>query len=171
MGKKLLIIGAGVYGLIVKETAESMQCFEEIAFVDDVATSALDGSPIIGKLANLHQISADFSHIIVAIGNPEIRSSLINKAQSETSCELATIISPLAYIAPSAKIAPGCIIEPMAVIHSKCVLEKGCIVSASAVLNHCVHLCEMVHVDCNAIVAGFQTVPRSKKVLCGTIFE
>ena len=34
--KNLLIIGAGQYGMVAKEIAESMKCFEKIDFVDDV---------------------------------------------------------------------------------------------------------------------------------------
>ncbi len=33
--KNLLILGAGQYGQIAKEIAESMGCFEKISFLDD----------------------------------------------------------------------------------------------------------------------------------------
>ena len=44
--KNLLIIGAGQYGMVAKEIAESMKCFEKIDFVDDVYPSA------VGKMRN-----------------------------------------------------------------------------------------------------------------------
>ena len=48
MNRNLLIIGAGFYGLVAKEIAESMDCFENISFVDDGAKEAPDGTPVIG---------------------------------------------------------------------------------------------------------------------------
>ena len=35
MDKNLLIIGMGQYGMIAKETAEAMNCFDKIDFLDD----------------------------------------------------------------------------------------------------------------------------------------
>ncbi len=171
MGKKLLVLGGGNYSLVVKEIAQSMCCFDEVAFLDDSALTTPDGTPVLGKLSALKELSADFTHAVVALGSPSIRAELISRIEKETACELAAIVSPLAYIAPSAVVAPGCIIEPMAVVHSKCTLEKGCIVSAGAVINHFSHLCETVHIDCNATVSGFQTVPAGEKVMSGTVFN
>ena len=45
--KNLLIIGAGQYGMVAKEIAESMKCFEKIDFVDDVYPSA------VGKICDI----------------------------------------------------------------------------------------------------------------------
>lgn len=169
MSNKLLILGTGSYALVAKEVAESMGCFEKIAFLDDRAVQAPDGSAVLGKISDLKQLSADFTHAFVAIGNPTVRASLISKIESETSCRVATLLSPHAYIAPSAEIAPGCIVEPMAVIHSKCVLEKGCIISAGTVINHYSRICAFVHLDCNVTVSGFLTVTASQKIQCGTV--
>lgn len=48
MNQNLLIIGAGIYGLVAKEIAESMGCFRQIDFVDDGAKKTPDGTPVIG---------------------------------------------------------------------------------------------------------------------------
>ena len=36
MNRNLLIVGAGIYGIVVYEIAADMRCFEKIDFVDDV---------------------------------------------------------------------------------------------------------------------------------------
>lgn len=46
MNQNLLIIGAGIYGLVAKEIAESMGCFRQIDFVDDGAKKTPDGTPV-----------------------------------------------------------------------------------------------------------------------------
>lgn len=169
MENNLLIIGAGIYGLVAKEIAESMRCFDRIAFVDDRASAAPDGMPVIGTTADLEHLRDSFNCVIIAIGNPSVRKNLLDKAEGVFT--IVTLISPQAYISPSAKIAKGCIIEPMAVIHAGAVLGQGTLVSAGAVVNHAAVCGEVVHVDCNAVVPGSVTVPEGTKVCSCTVYQ
>lgn len=171
MNQKLLIVGAGVYGLVAKEIAESMGCFEKISFVDDSAKETPNGIPVCGGFADLNTLSAEYGNVIVAIGNPDVRLNLLRRIEEQTTCRIVTLVSPHAYISPTAQIAKGSIIEPMAVVHTGCVIASGCIVSAGAVVNHCSMLCDGVHIDCNATVAGYTLVPKGTKVCSGEVFR
>lgn len=170
MKEKLLIVGAGMYGLIAKEIAESMGCFDQIDFVDDQATETPNGIPVIGTSKELASLSCQYQNAIVAIGNPTIRLSMIQRIEEETLMRVATLISPQAYVSPSSQIGSGSIIEPMAVIHTGCVLGIGCLVSAGGVVNHASLCGDGVHVDCNATVAGYSRVPNGTKVASGTVY-
>lgn len=171
MNKNLLIVGAGVYGVVAKEIAEGMNCFDKIAFVDDEKDATPTGVPVIGKTDDLPELNCHYSNIIVAIGSPDIRLSLLKKIEEETSFFITALISPNAYISPSAQIMPGCIIEPMAVIQSMSIISKGCIISAGAVVNHASMCCDGVHVDCNATVAGATIVPAGMKIKSGKVYD
>lgn len=171
MNKNLLIIGAGVYGVVAKEIAESMGCFEKIAFVDDKRTMTPNEEVVIGTTKDIGEFVIDYNNVIVAIGNPEVRLAILQKLEEEVPCNVVTLLSPKAYVAPSATIMKGCIVEPMAVIQSGSVLTTGCIVSAGAVVNHASMLCDGVHIDCNATVAGNTLVPEETKVNSGTVFR
>ena len=171
MKSNLLIIGAGLYGLVAKEIAESMDCFEKIGFIDDNAKIAPDGGKILGEFSDVKALCNEYDSVIVAIGNPDARLSMLEKLKNDNCFSIVTLISPLAYISPTADIAEGCIIEPMAVVHTKCVISRGCIISAGAVVNHASVCEEGVHVDCNATVAGYTTVPTKTKVMSGTVFS
>lgn len=171
MNRNLLIIGAGIYGLVAKEIARSMNCFAEISFVDDATKQAPDGTPVIGTTADLNTLSQQYGHAVVAIGNPKARLSILRNIEKNTALRIATLISPQAYVSPSARIGSGSIIEPMAVLHTGCALGLGCIISAGAVVNHAASCHEGVHVDCNATVAGYRTVPAGTKVPSGSVFQ
>ena len=171
MNKNLLIIGAGVYGLVAKEIAESMSCFEKIAFVDDNAQTTPNGISVIGKTSDIENLVCVYYNVVIAIGNPEVRLHLIQKISEEIPCRIVTLVSPRAYISPSAQIGKGCIIEPMAVVHTGCVLATGCIVSAGAVVNHASMCCDGVHVDCNATVEGYSLVPAGTKICSGEVYK
>lgn len=172
MSKHLLIVGAGAYGLVAKEIAESMRAFDRIAFLDDAAKTTPNGTPVLGTVADAARLcdAGEYDCVAVAIGNPGARLSLLRRLREQTSLSVVSLVSPMAYVSPDARVGDGAIVEPMAVIHSGCELGEGCIVSAGAVINH-MSLCgEGVHVDCNATVPGYVTVPARTKVYSGTVF-
>ncbi|MBQ2931619.1 MAG: hypothetical protein IJE62_02090 [Clostridia bacterium] len=171
MDKSLLIAGAGIYGLVAKEIAESMNCFDRIDFIDDGAQQAPDGAMVIGTTKDLEALSGRYADIIVAIGNPAVRMNLIQRIEKNPRLTLRTLVSPKAYISPSARMEKGCIIEPMAVVHAGCILGKGCLVCAGAVINHAAVCGDCIQVDCNATVAGNATVPSGTKIPCNTVYN
>lgn len=132
MNRNLLIVGVGIYGVVAKEIAESMNCFEKIGFVDDNAKSTPDGISVIGTTDDLAALSCRYDSAIVAIGNPQARLALIKKIEEETMLNVAILISPRAYVSTTAQIMKGSIIEPMAVVHTGAVISVGCIISAGA---------------------------------------
>lgn len=171
MNKNLLIVGAGMYSVVAFETATDMGCFEKIAFVDDERRTTLNDIEVIGTIQDIDELAIEYSNIIVAIGNPETRLSLLNKISEENPYRIVSIVSPKAYIAPSAQIMRGCIIEPMAVVQTGCLISTGCIISAGAIINHASMCCEGVHVDCNATVEGYCLVPAGTKICSGEVYR
>lgn len=169
--RSLLIVGAGTYALLAYEIADEMKLFEKIAFVDDTKVESPIGDSVVGKFEDLSSLSKIYTDVIVAIGNPDVRLEMLQRIKNETQLSIASLISTKAYVAPSAKLGVGVIIEPFAVIHTSCVIKDGCFISAGAVVNHESTCEECVHVDCNATVSGYSTVPAMAKVLSGTVFK
>ena len=171
MNKNLLIVGAGTYGVLASEIAKEMGCFEKIDFVDDERKTASNGMAVAGTTRDIDELAVEYSNIIVAIGNPKVRSSMLKRIEEETSYHIVSLVSPRAYVSPSAQIMSGCIVEPMAVVHTECVIATGCIISAGAVINHASTCCETVHVDCNATVEGYCLVPAETKICSGEVYK
>ena len=171
MNKNLLIVGASTYGIIASEIASDMGCFEKIDFVDDKKEMTPNGIEVVGTTQDIDELAIQYSNIIVAIGNPEVRLSLLKRIHEETPYRIVSLVSPKAYISPSAAIMNGCIIEPMAVVHASCWICAGCIISAGAVVNHATMCCEGVHVDCNATVEGYCLVPAGTKICSGEVYK
>lgn len=171
MNKGLLIVGAGIYGVVAMEIASNMGVYDRIDFVDDTRTIAPNGKKVIGTIDCIKELSCKYQDAVVAIGNSEIRMSLIKRLMDETNLDIVSLVSPRAYVSPSACLMRGCIVEPMAVINSKCIISDGCIISAGAVLNH-ESLCgECAHIDCGATVAAGAIVPKGTKVCYGEVFK
>lgn len=157
----LLILGAGQFGIMVKEIAESTKKYNKIDFLDDVSPIA------IGKLENLVSFKDAYEYAIVAIGNPTVRQMYLEKLKGHF--KIATLVSPYAYVSGSASVGEGCIIEPMAVIQTGAALGDGCIASSGAVVRHNAVVKSYCHLDCNCVVASNSTVESFTKVQIGEI--
>ena len=162
--ENLLILGAGQYGCVVRETAEDMGCFAKIAFLDD-------NSPLaIGKLADYEHFTKEYNCAFVAMGNPQLRMLWLEKLE-RAGYALPVLIHPKAYVSPSARLGKGTIVEAMAVVNSEAVVEMGGLMCAGCVVNHNAHVMAACQIDCNAVVASNAIVPEGSKLCCGTVFD
>lgn len=155
----LLILGAGQYGNIVFEIAQSTERFENIDFLDDNVSKA------IGKITDAPTFLNSYKYATVAMGNPINRLKYLNLLE-KLGFHIPIICSPMAYISPSASIDKGTIIEPMAVVHSNTKIGKGCLICAGAVINHNAIVEDGCQIDCNAVVQSSQTVSANTKLTC-----
>ena len=160
----LVIIGAGQYGEIVKETAEALKKFDKIDFLDDNSSLA------IGTTNELINFLDNYANAFVAIGNSKIRLEFLMKLK-KTGYRLVTLIHPNAYVSNSSKIEKGCIIEPNAVIHANVSIGVGCLISAGAVINHNADVEDGCHIDCNATVTARSVVKTKTKVYSGEVYN
>ena len=160
----LLIIGAGQYGAMIKESARALNLYDKIDFLDDNSELA------VGKIKDYREFTDRYQCAIVAIGNPVIRVETTEKLK-EAGYEIVSFISRRAYVSQSAKIAEGCVIEPMSVIGTAVEVGKCTIVSSGAVVNHNSTVGEGCHLDCNSTVCSNTTVPPRTKVDYGVVFR
>lgn len=155
---KLLILGAGQYGLVAKEVAEVMGCFTQIDFLDDHSEIA------IGKLNDIENMEYDAA--FVAIGNPAVRSQWLQRID-----KLATLIHPKAVISPSAVIGEGSIFEAGTVISTDAKIGKGTIVMANSVVGHNAAVGDCCQLKYNCTIPENCVVPDKIKVDCNVVFR
>lgn len=173
MNKNLLILGAGQYGAVVKEIAESMACFEKIDFLDDSYDESCNSfQTAIGKINDLEKFSDRYTYMIPAIGNPEVRLNLIKKITEGTECKVPVIISPRAFVSPSAQLQSGVVVEPMAGVHANSVVCTASLISLGAVVNHNSTVLEGCHIDNNAVVMSGAIVKTKTKIQpCSVVYR
>jgi len=164
MSNKLLIIGAGQYGMVAREAAESMGCFEKIDFLDDNNPAA------IGKTDDYKKLINEYKYAVVAMGNSELRLELLKKLE-DAGFEIPVLIHSRAYVSPSAKIGVGTIIEPMAVVHTEVQIGKGCLISAGAILNHNSVIGDGTHINCGSVVNARTVVDKCTRTECGVVLK
>ena len=149
----LLIIGAGQYGMLVKELAGSLG-YEKIDFLDDNSGKA------VGKTADIAKFKDEYKNAVVAIGNADIRLKMISELEI-TGYDIPILVHEKAYVSPSAVIGNGSIIEPLTVIHTDVRIGTGCLISAGAVINHNSIIEDCCHIDCGTVV-GARAIIKAK---------
>lgn len=156
--KRLLILGAGQYGAVAKETAEAMNIFDEIEFLDDNSEVA------IGKMGDLDKLEYDAT--FVAIGNPDIREKLAHRVGEK----LFTLIHPKSTVSPSAVVGKGCIIEAGAVVGSHSEIGEATIVMSNVVVGHNAKVGSYCQLKYNSSVCESSSIPDKTKVDCNTVW-
>ena len=160
----LLILGAGQYGQVTKEIAESTGQFEKIDFLDDNVEND------VGKIADYKKFAGNYSYAIVAIGNADLRLAYIREL--ERSCfRIAILISPKAYVSQSAKIKQGTIVEPFAVVNANSFVGEGTLICAGAIVNHNAVVGDACQLDCGSVVEANAVVPDKTKLGSNKVFS
>lgn len=162
--RKLLILGAGQYGMVAKEIAEAMGVYKKISFLDDNSSKA------IGKICDFEEFADEYSEAIVAIGNTEKRMELLEKLEN-SGYTIPLLKHPQAYVSPSAVIGKGSFIEPLTVIHTDVNIGAGCIISAGTIVNHNAIVSDGCHLNCGTIVGARADIIYGTRSVCGQIIE
>lgn len=154
MGKRLLVLGAGGHGKVVREVALSLlnidgkPVYESVDFLDDNSENA------IGKIADLEKYRAQYSDVFCGIGNNTVRKQLLDQAK-ELGYSIPVLIHASAYISPSAVIEAGTVVEPKAIVNANTVVYRGCIISVGAIVKAGAKLESIRKLEAGEIVLGY----------------
>ena len=154
---KLLIVGAGGHGQVVREVAEDTGCYEKIDFVDDNSDLA------VGKIADLKKLRTEYDAAFVSIGNNHLRRELLQELKN-CGYSIPALVHPTAYVSRSATIEKGTIVEPKAVVNANSRVGEGCIISVGAIVDHDVILEECVHVNAGTVCKAGSIVTEQIKL-------
>ena len=162
MSKKLLILGAGGHGKVVREVAMSIvenytPKYNVIDFLDDTAENA------IGKVASLRNYVGIYNEVFCGIGNNSLRAQFIEEIEN-LGFEIPVLIHPTAYISPSALIGKGTIVEPSAIINANSIVGKGSIISVGAIIDHDVIVGKYTHINAGVICRAGSKIEDNKKI-------
>ena len=163
MGKKLLILGAGGHGRVVREIALSLN-YEKVDFLDDSSGEAL------GKIEDLEKLGSKYSDVFCGIGNNTIRKALLEKVEN-LGFSIPILIHPTAYISPSAMIEKGTVVEPKAIVNTNSIVKKGCIISVGAIVDHDVIIEDYTHINAGAICKAGSHIRDEYRLDAGKVYQ
>ena len=161
--KSLLILGAGGFGQMVKETALAIG-YEKVVFLDDAAKA----EDVIGMCCDYVLKHSEYPAAVAAFGNNKTRLFWTEKLLEE-GYEVPVIIHPSAIVSPSAVLEPGCFIMQRAVVNTNTKIEKAVLINSGAVVDHDSVVEKGAHVGLGSVVKAHCTIKEGHKVEAGEV--
>lgn len=161
--KSLLILGAGGFGQMVKETAIALG-YEKVMFLDDAAKD----EDVIGMCCDYVLKHEDYQEAVAAFGNNKTRLFWTDKLLEE-GYEVPSIVHPSAIVSPSAVLEPGCFIMQRAVVNTHTKIERAALINSGAVVDHDSCVCAGAHIGLGSVVKANCTIESGRKVEAGEV--
>lgn len=161
--KSLLILGAGGFGQMVKETALVLG-YEKVVFLDDAAKD----EDVIGMCCDYVLKHEDYPEAVAAFGNNKTRLFWTDKLLEE-GYEVPSIVHPSAIVSPSAVLEPGCFIMQRAVVNTHTKIERAALINSGAVVDHDSCVCAGAHIGLGSVVKANCTIESGRKVEAGEV--
>jgi len=167
--RRLAILGASGHGKVIADIAELCGWHEVIFFDDAWPTVSFNGHwDVVGNSEMLLSQLSEFSGVIVAIGDNQIRGAKILWL-TEHKAPLVSLLHPSAVISRYADIGAGSVIMAGVVINVDTVVGTGAILNTGCTIDHECVLGNSVHVSPGACLAGGVTVGDGSWVGIGTV--
>ena len=138
--KKLLIVGAGGHGRCCLDIIRNLNCYQEIAFLDDGnVNNIINDCKVIDTVDKMASYYPAYQHIF------------INQAKEIGYC-VETIISPYSIVSNYASVDEGTVIFDNVVVEANAVIGKSCIVASNATINHDAVIEDYCLINSNSVI-------------------
>ena len=161
--KQLLILGAGGFGQMAKETALELG-YEEVVFLDDAA----DGEDVIGRCCDYILRHEEYPVAVAAFGNNKTRLYWTDRLLA-AGYQVPALVHPSAVVSPSAVLESGCFVMQRAVVNTHTRIERAALINSGAVVDHDSVVCAGAHVGLGSIVKANCTIESGRKVEAGEV--
>lgn len=158
MKTDLVLIGGGGHCKSCIDVIEATEKFNLIGIIDkhEKLGKNLMGFPYIGTDNELQSFNKGNVKFLITVGHiesPQLRIKLFN-----TICniggQLATVVSPLAYISKWANVDQGTIVMHNALINAGAQVGKNCIINTKALIEHDCIIGEHCHISTASVLNG-----------------
>lgn len=159
---KLIIIGTGGHGKVIADNALK-NGYTDICFVDDYATGACMGFPVIGTVADIPNFDDGKTNFVIGIGNNEVRKRIAE----QYNVNWVSLIHPSAQIAENVSIGKGSVVMARAVINTCTTVGRHCIINTGAIVEHDNRIEDFVHISPGVALAGSVRVGKMTHIGIG----
>lgn len=159
---RLIIIGASGHGKVVADIAR-LCGYTDIVFLDnDTTIKQCARCQVLGPDTMAGELEGD---LFVAVGNSNIRKSLMNRYQGRN---FPVLVHPKAVLAQDIEIGVGSVIMAGAIINPNTKIGKGCIINTGASIDHDCAIGDFVHVAVGAHLCGTVNVGEETWIGAGS---
>jgi UDP-perosamine 4-acetyltransferase len=172
MKDRIVIIGAGGFGLEILGIVRDLGRHEVVGFVDNDPRSwgRSEGTAVVlggdDRLAPL--LAEGVRHAVVAVGVGSARRTISERLE-EAGWTLPANIHPRAYVAPGVAVGDGAVVYPGALVMPGCTVGRGVLLNAGATIGHHTWVGDYSNVNPGANVAGRVSIGEAALVGIGAV--
>lgn len=158
MAEKIIILGAGGHGKVVKELAEDCG-YEVIGFVGDnkpVGSRILD-KKVLCKIDDIASLLSETTNIAIAIGANTVREKRA-KQMLDHGFKTPSLIHPSCVFSKSADVGKGTVVMGGTVINAEAYVGDFCIINTGATVDHDCRIGDYCHISPGANLGGEVTI-------------
>lgn len=164
MNNRLIIIGAGGHGKVIADNALK-NGYTDIRFLDDHATGACMGFPIIGTAEDIPQFDDGKTDFLIGVGSNAVRKRIAE----EYNLNWVTLIHPSAQIGINVSIGKGTVVMAGSIINSCTTIGEHCIINTGTIVEHDNVIGDYVHLSPGAALGGTVRVETQTHVGIGAV--
>lgn len=156
--QKLILLGGGGHCKSCIDVIEQEGKYQIFGILDkeELVGQKILGYDYIGTDDDISKfVNEDYTFLITVgqIKTSSIRQKLFSLL-SKNSAQIATVISPRAYVSKHADIGKGTIIMHDALVNASALIGKNCIINSKALIEHDVNIEDFCHIATSAIING-----------------
>ena len=173
--KNLILIGAGGHARSCIDVIEREGYFKITGLVglESDLGSQVNGYEVIATDKDLSTLIGKAQFALITLGqisSPDARINLYQRAL-KAGFELASVVSPSAYVSSIAQISNGTIVMHGAIINAGVKVGSNCIINSRVLLEHDTQVLDNCHISTGAILNGGVIVEEGCFVGSGTIVK
>ena len=163
--QKLILLGGGGHCKACIDVIEQEDKYEIAGILDakELIGQKILGYEIIGTDAEISRLAEEGHTFLITVG--QIKTSAIRKKLSfllnDDNAQIATVISPRAYVSKHADVGKGTIIMHDALVNVSATIGKNCIINTKSLIEHDVVIEDFCHIATSAVVNGGAVIKES----------
>ncbi|WP_404405985.1 acetyltransferase [Jeotgalibacillus malaysiensis] len=154
---KLVIIGDGGHGKVIKDIAEAAGWSVSAILDDRYKEVTFERDVLKGPVSAAQYFIGKGNQLILGIGSNTVRKSIVNQLNLDDE-HYATVIHPSAVISKQAEVRAGTVCMPHTVINQGSVVGQHVILNTGAVIEHDNRIEPFVHLSPKATTTGNVTI-------------
>ncbi|ULL13912.1 acetyltransferase [Paenibacillus sp. H1-7] len=166
---QLVIIGEGGHSKVIKDLIRLDGNYTIAAILDDKYSELKEIEGIrygpVSSAGEMVQCATDLKWI-VAIGNNEVRKSIVDRL-GLSSDSYISLIHPASVVSPSASIGRGTVVMANAVVQAEAAIGEHVIVNTGAIIEHDNCIDDYVHIAPRATLTGTVSIREGAMIGAG----
>ncbi len=162
--QKLILLGGGGHCKSCIDVIEQEGNYEIAGILDkeELLGQKVLGYEFIGTDDDVGKFAKEGHIFLITVGQiktSSLRKKLFSRLSAE-KVEVATIVSPRAYVSKYAEIGTGTIIMHDALVNASASIGQNCIINSKALIEHDAIIEDFCHISTSAIINGGVTVKK-----------